>query len=94
MEKIRQETNIFAAQPDTTEKIESKEISKVETNYHVPCDELDRKATNDKDLNHLVPDSCVTLESSALSETERYKKKKKKNLQITRISKTDIYDAI
>ena len=86
MDKIRQETNIFTVEPDTTAKIESKEISKVETNRIGPCDKLDRKATNDKDMNHLVSDSRVTLESSVLSDTERYEK----IILTIRISKTDV----
>lgn len=68
MEKIRQEdTSSFTAEPVTTEKIDNTETREMET-----CDKPDNKSNDNKALDHVIPDSCATRETSKPSDNERY----------------------
>lgn len=68
-------SSVLKAEPDMTVDTESKEDSiETESSDDLACDKLDNRIA-EKVLEQqqlIIPDSCLALESSILSDTERY----------------------
>lgn len=69
METDQLQSNIFKAEPEmTTVKMESRECTETQPNH----DSVDNKiGEKDVDQHQLIPQSCLVVESSTLSDTER-----------------------
>jgi len=65
----QQQSNIFKAEPEmTTTKMELRECTETQPNHDLVDNKIGEK---DVDQHQLIPESCLALESSTLSDTER-----------------------